>query len=138
MMTAMPMPTMTGTMPMMNGMTTMAGMGGMMPMMNGMTMMPGMGGMMPMMNGMTMMPGMGGTMPMMNGMTMMPMMMPTPCCAMTCEMTADGMTCKFTPAAGMTMEAMKAICDRMTAMMAMGMPMMVTCNGMPMMMAMTA
>lgn len=110
MMTAMQMPA--NTMPMM-GMGTV-------PMMN----MPMMGGM-PMMN-----------MPMMGG--MMPMMMPVMTCTMTCEMTKDGMVCTMAPMPGMTMEMMQECCTRMTTMMGMGMPMMMCCNGMPMMMGMPA
>jgi len=60
---------------------------------------------------------------------MMPMM-----CKMTCEMTKDGMLCKMVPMDASQMDMMK---DRMTTMMSMmqsGMPCMMMCGGMPMMM----
>ena len=103
---------------------------GMNPMMNmGMPMM----GMNPMM--------MGGTMPMGMGMPMMmPMMMRQmmPMMArMTCEMGKDGMICRMMPMEGQDMAMMKECCDAMNSMMAMGAPMMMMCNGMPMMMCMT-
>ncbi|MGH9916789.1 MAG: hypothetical protein ACRD63_16050, partial [Pyrinomonadaceae bacterium] len=55
-------------------------------------------------------------------------------CTMTCKMTPTGMVCEMMPMEGMSMEMMKDCCDRMTAMMNMGMPMMMSCGGMPMMM----
>ncbi len=118
-------PAQAGGMPMM--MPMMMPMGGMMPGMPGM--MPGMmGGMMPGMMG-GMMPGamMGGMMPMMA----MPMM-----CRMTVEMAKDGMVCKMMPMDGSGMEAMTERCNAMNAMMAMGMPGMLSCGGMPMMVSM--
>jgi hypothetical protein len=109
-------------------------MGGMMPgMMGGMApgMMPGMGGM-----------GMPGAMPgmmpqMMGGMSMMPMMMAMPVmCRMTCEMTKDGMVCRMTPMDASSMQMLTERCNAMNAMMAMGMPAMMSCAGMPMTMCM--
>jgi hypothetical protein len=107
----------------------MQAMGGM-PMMN-----------MPMqaMNGMPMMnmpPQMGMGMPM-----MMPMMMPMPMmapmmCRMTCEMSKDGMVCKMMPMDAGAMEMMKERCEAINATMAMGAPMMMMVNGMPMMVCM--
>jgi hypothetical protein len=116
MMMPMPMP-----MSMMGG-----GMPGMMPM-NGMMPMPmgGMPGMMPNMMPMPM-PMMGGGMPVMA----MPMMG-----RMTVEMTKDGMVCRMTPMDQAGMEMMGDRCNAMNAMMAMGMPCMVMCGGMPMMIA---
>jgi hypothetical protein len=61
----------------------------------------------------------------------MPMM-----CRVACEMTKDGMTMTCMPMEGAGMEGMAERCNAMNAMMAMGMPMMVSCNGMPMMMCM--
>jgi hypothetical protein len=54
---------------------------------------------------------------------------------MTCEMTKDGMVCKLSPSseAG-AYEAMQQRCDLMNRMMAVGMPMMMMCGGLPMMM----
>jgi len=123
MMNAMPMGQ--GGMPM-NPMMNMMPMMGMNPMMNMM-------GMNPMMNMMGMNPMMG--MPMMMPMMgMNPMMgMPMPC-KMTMEMTKDGMMCRVMPMDPAHMDMMK---ERMTMMMqAMqhGMPCMMTCGGMPMMM----
>jgi hypothetical protein len=116
-------------MPMMgNGMSpSSGGMPMMMPMPMPM-MMNGMGGMNPMTGGMPMMggmPGMGMGMPMMA----MPMM-----CRMTYEMTKDGMVCTMRPMDASGMPMMSERCNAMNAMMAMGMPCMVSCNGMPMMM----
>jgi len=87
-------------------------------------------GIMPGMMGMGMMPMMG-MMPGMMGMGMMPMM-----CRMTYEMTKDGMTCKLTPADGISMDMMKERGEAMARMMSAGMPMMMMCGGMPMMMCM--
>ena len=92
--------------------------------MGGMPMHNQMMGMMPMMN-----PMMGG----MQGMNMMPMMRPM-MCKMTMEMGKDGMVCKMMPTEGVTMEMMKEYCEMMGSMMAMGRPMMMMCNGMPMLM----
>jgi hypothetical protein len=84
-----------------------------------------------MMNGMNM----NGMMsPMMMG-GMMPMMAPM-MCKMSCEMTKDGMVMKMMPQDQAMMDRMKERCDAMCAMMAMGAPMMVSMNGMPMMMCM--
>ncbi len=129
MMAAMNMPAMpqTSMMPgmMMPMMPSMMGsmMPGMMPMMPGM-MMPGMMG--------SMMPGM---MPMMPGMMMPNMMgmMPVVMCRATLEMGKDGMTCKVAPMEGTTLEMMRERCEAMTKMMAMGMPMTMTCGGITMM-----
>jgi hypothetical protein len=135
-MTAMPMmaggmaPAQPGAMPammpMMVPMPMAMPMGGMMPM-------PGMmagaaGGMTPMAGGMQ------GMMPMaqMGGMMPMPMMAMPMMCRMTVEMTKDGMVCRMTPMDQAGMEAMADRCNAMTAMMAMGMPCMMACGGMPM------
>jgi hypothetical protein len=67
-------------------------------------------------------------MPMM--MPMMPMMMMG---KMKCTMTDKGMTCEMTPMEGVSMDMFMECCKRMMAMMGMGMPMMMTCGGMPMM-----
>jgi hypothetical protein len=100
----------------------------MMPSMMGGTMSPMMGGMMhPMMGGM-MSPMMGGAMmPMMGGM-MMPMM-----CRMSCETTAEGMTCRLMPMEGMPIEMFMDACNRMMSMMNVGMPMIMMCGGTAMM-----
>ncbi len=124
-MPAMPMSQSTMMPGMMPGMmpTMMPGMmPGMMPNMMGMM------GMMPMMmpNGMMMMP---------NGMMMMPMMGMAPMmgapllCKMTMEMGKDGVTCKMTPLEGAGMDAMRERCESMMKMMAMGMPVMMSCGG---------
>jgi len=105
----------------------MGGMG--MPMMGG-GMMPGM---MPMTGGMMPMGGMPTPM-MMGGMPMMAMPM---LCHMTFEMAKDGMICKMTPTDSSGTSMMAERCNAMNAMMAMGMPCMVSCNGMPMMIGMT-
>jgi hypothetical protein len=52
---------------------------------------------------------------------------------MTCEMTAEGMVCKMMPMGGMAMPAFTEACERMMAMMNMGMPCMMACGGMMMM-----
>jgi hypothetical protein len=143
-MNAMPMmaggmtPATPGGMPMMMPMMPMGGMQQMpMPMMGGMMPMGGMpqmsmpmasGGMMPM-GGMQQMP-----MPMMSGM-MMPMMVMPMMCRMTVEMTPDGMVCKMMPMDASAMETMAERCNAMNAMMSMGMPCMMSCGGMPLMMA---
>jgi hypothetical protein len=78
-----------------------------------------------------MMGGMPGMMPMMGqGMPGMAPMM----CRMTCEMTKDGMVCKMMPMDAAQMEMMKERCAQMMQMMQMGVPCMMMCNGMPMMM----
>jgi hypothetical protein len=101
------------------------GMGGMMPGMSGMM---GQGMPMPMMGGMGM------PMPMMGMPMMMPMMMRGPMMArMNCEMGKDGMVCRMMPMDSSQMEMMKECCDALNAMMAMGMPITLMCNGMPMM-----
>ncbi|MEZ0314206.1 MAG: hypothetical protein ACAI38_20730 [Myxococcota bacterium] len=56
---------------------------------------------------------------------------------MTCTMTKQGMVCTMMPGEGMDMDMMAERCNAMNAMMAMGMPMMMSCGGM-MMMAMPA
>ena len=77
--------------------------------------------------------------PMMMGMNPMMGTMPMMMCEMTCTMTASGMTCEMKPATGMDMTMFMECCKRMTGMMGMGMPMMMSVGGMPMMMcAMTA
>jgi hypothetical protein len=103
-------------------------MNGMMPMnMMNMPMMGGMGMGMPMMNPM-MMNGMG----MMGGMMPMPVMM----CKMTCKMTANGMVCEMMPMDDASKDMFMECCKRMTSMMGAGMPMMMACGGMPMMIGM--
>ncbi|GJN56023.1 hypothetical protein TUM20286_57750 [Pseudomonas tohonis] len=82
--------------------------------------------------GMAMMPMMG-----MPQMTMMPMMMGMPMpsmkCMMTCSMQGNGMMCKMMPMQGMNMDMFKNCCALMMKMMECGMPMMMSCNGMPVM-----
>jgi len=73
---------------------------------------------------------------MMNG--MMGMAMPMTMCQMSCEMTPDGMVCTMKPMDGMSMDMMKDCCERMNAAMSMGMPAMMMCSNMPMMMCMPA
>lgn len=70
------------------------------------------------------------TMPM-----MMPMMamMPSMMCSMHMEMKGDAMQCKLMPAQGMNQDVFEASCKLMEKMMQMGMPMMITCNGTPVM-----
>jgi hypothetical protein len=60
---------------------------------------------------------------------MMPMM-----CKMSCEMAKDGMICKMMPMDPSQMEMMKDRMSMMTSMMNNGMPCMMMCGGMPMMM----
>ncbi|MBI3181028.1 MAG: hypothetical protein HYZ28_02665 [Myxococcales bacterium] len=116
MMTAMPMSMQA---PMMN--PPMPGM--MMPPMMGMGMpMMGMGMGMPMQMPMMGMPAM---MPMM--MRMMPVMT-----RMTCEMSKEGLVCKMMPMEGQSMDTLRECCEAINAMMAMGAPCMLVCNGMPM------
>jgi len=74
---------------------------------------------------------------MMNPMMSMPMPMPVMMCQMTCEMTPEGMVCTMKPMDGMAMDMMKECCDRMNAAMSMGMPTMMMCPNMPMMMCMS-
>jgi len=57
---------------------------------------------------------------------------------MTCELGKDGMVCKMMPMEGVSMDMMRECCDAMNAMMAMGMPCMMSCGGIPMMMGTTA
>jgi len=66
------------------------------------------------------------------GMMNMPMM-----CKMTCEMGKDGMMCKFMPMDMSQMDMMKERMSQMMNMMNMGMPCMMMCGGMPMMMGTT-
>jgi len=87
--------------------------------------MPMMGGMMPMMGGMMPMTMMGGG--------MMPMMM----CKMTCTMTSTGIKCEMIPMDDASKDMFMECCQRMMAMMNMGMPMMMACGGMGMMCLMT-
>lgn len=106
--------------PMMGGMMPMAHMG-MNPMVG---MNPGMG-MNPMMN-----MGMGMGMPMMMPMMMRPM---TPMMTrMHCETSKDGIICRMVPLEGQEQTAMKECCEAINAMMAMGAPVMLVCNGVPM------
>jgi hypothetical protein len=98
---------------------------GMNPMMMGMPMNP------MMMGGMGMNP-MGMGMPMM--MPMMMRQMAPMMVRMTCEMGKDGMVCKMMPMEGQDMAMVKECCDAMNAMMTMGAPVMMMCNGMPMLM----
>lgn len=76
---------------------------------------------------MAMMPtmGMGMGMPMMG---MAPMK-----CMMECSMQGDALHCRMMPMQGMDMEMFKNCCMLMAKMMECGMPMMMSCNGMPMM-----
>jgi hypothetical protein len=88
------------------------------------------------------MPGMNmgmGMMPMMGmpGMNMGMGMMPTMNCQVSCEMMPDGMMMKMKPANASMMDMMRERCDMMNNMMNMGMPMMIMCGGMPMMMGMS-
>jgi hypothetical protein len=55
-------------------------------------------------------------------------------CKMTMEMGKDGMICKMMPMNPAHMDAMKERMNAMMSMMAMGMPMTISCAGMPMMM----
>jgi hypothetical protein len=87
-----------------------------------------------MMNPMSMSP-----MPMMGG-TMMPalmmqmaMMMPM-ACRISCEMNKDSMTIRMTPMDAAQLDALRERCNALNAMMGMGMPALVTCGGMPLVM----
>jgi hypothetical protein len=76
-------------------------------------------------------------MPMM-GMMNMPMMgmnmgMPAMKCMMDCSLQGDMMLCKMMPMQGMSLDMLKNCCMLMNKMMDCGMPMMMSCNGMPMM-----
>ncbi|HTP24797.1 MAG TPA: hypothetical protein VMK12_03960 [Anaeromyxobacteraceae bacterium] len=126
-MSAMPMTSgMPAGMPMMMPMPVpLSGMG--MPMMGGfMPGVPGMGGMpMPMMGGF--MPNMMGSVPMMA----VPMM-----CHMSCEMTKEGMVCTMRPMDGSGAGMMTERCNAMNAMMAMGMPCLMSFGATPMMIGM--
>ncbi|WP_242395416.1 hypothetical protein [Anaeromyxobacter oryzisoli] len=55
-------------------------------------------------------------------------------CRMTMELTNEGMTCNITPMDAASLGALKERCQAMMGMMAMGMPAMMACGGMPMMM----
>jgi hypothetical protein len=70
------------------------------------------------------------TMPM-----MMPMMsmMPSMLCSVKFDMRADMMACQMVPGKGMNTDVFDACCKLMEKMMQLGMPMMVTCNGSPVM-----
>jgi hypothetical protein len=57
---------------------------------------------------------------------------------MTCEMTKDGMVCKLMPMDASQMDMMRERCNALLSMTAMGMPMMMMCGNMPMLMAMPA
>ena len=52
---------------------------------------------------------------------------------MTCTMTPTGMTCEMAPMDAAMKDMFMECCQRMTSMMTMGMPMMMTCGGMAMM-----
>ena len=55
-------------------------------------------------------------------------------CVMECSVQDDRMLCKIMPMAGMNMDMMKNCCALMMKMMNdCSMPMMMSCNGMPMM-----
>lgn len=67
-------------------------------------------------------------------MTKMNMPMPMMACVMECTMQADGMVCKMMPMPGMSMTMMGNCCTLMNKLMNdCAMPMMMSCNGMPMM-----
>lgn len=55
------------------------------------------------------------------------------CPAMSCEMTAKGMSCTMKPTGMMGMDMLKMCCDMMTNMMSCGMPMTLMCGSTPMM-----
>jgi hypothetical protein len=78
-----------------------------------------------MMNGIPMMPNM------MNGIPMMPNIM----AKITCEMQKDGMICKIIPIDGASMEIIAGRCDIINKMISMGIPMIMMCGGMPIIMA---
>lgn len=64
----------------------------------------------------------------------MPMMGMAPMkCMMECSMQGDALHCRMMPMQGMDMEMFKNCCMLMAKMMECGMPMMMSCNGMPMM-----
>jgi hypothetical protein len=66
---------------------------------------------------------------------MMPQMMPIPMmCKMTVEMTKDGMVCKMMPMDPSQMDMMRERCNAMMAMAHMGMPLIMMCGSMPMLM----
>ncbi|MGN6104745.1 MAG: hypothetical protein ACTHU0_06565 [Kofleriaceae bacterium] len=62
------------------------------------------------------------------GMSMVPLT-----CKMTSEMTKDGMICKMMPTDMSQMDMMKDRMNMMMSMMQSGMPCMLACGGMPMM-----
>lgn len=67
---------------------------------------------------------------------MMPMMMavmPSMMCNLQFDKKPDMMLCQMTPGQGMNMEAFNGCCKLMDKMMQLGMPMMITCNGSPVM-----
>jgi hypothetical protein len=66
-------------------------------------------------------------MPMMSGMMGMPCVM----AKCECTMTASGMTCEMMPMDPAMKSMFMACCDQMMATMNMGMPMMMSCAGMP-------
>jgi hypothetical protein len=63
------------------------------------------------------------------GMAMMP--------KMTCEMTANGMSCMMMPMGSFDMDMLKMCCDTMNRMMACGMPMTMMCGNTPCMVCMS-
>jgi hypothetical protein len=67
--------------------------------------------------------------------TMMPMMsmMPSMMCSVHFELKADAMGCQLVPSQGMNTDVFHASCRLMEKMMQLGMPMMITCNGSPVM-----
>ncbi len=72
-----------------------------------------------------------------SGMTpaMMPMMavMPSMMCSVKFDMKPDMMVCEMAPVQGMSTDVFNACCKLMEKMMQLGMPMMITCNGSPVM-----
>lgn len=75
-------------------------------------------------------------MPMMANMSAMPMMgmtLPPMKCMLECTLQGDQLVCMMTPMQGMDLDLFKNGCMLMMKMMDCGMPMMMSCNGMPMM-----
>lgn len=74
----------------------------------------------------------------MNTDAVMPMMgmnmdMPAMKCMMERSLQGDMMLCRMMPTQGMSMDMLNNCCQLMNKMMDCGMPMMMSCNGMPMM-----
>ncbi len=59
--------------------------------------------------------------------------MPSMMCRVQVEMKKDSMVCQLSPAQGMNGEMFMATCKLMEKMMQLGMPMMISCNGSPVM-----